>query len=79
MQMTFPIPVDAAWYRGSGQAVVAIENGVVVDGIYSGIEVELRDRAALAAKHPNARIVAGMASTFELTVFDPAELKNDAR
>lgn len=73
-RFTFAVPADATWYRGSGQAVGALENGVVVDAIYSGINVEREHRRIMAEKHPNARIVAGMLSSYEFTLFDPSEL-----
>ena len=72
--VTYPVPVDATWYRGSGQAVGAIENGVVVNAIYSGIDVERRDRTVMAEIHPHARVVAGMLSGYQFTLFDPSEL-----
>lgn len=74
MKTTFPVSIDADWYRGSGQAVAALQNGVVIDAIYSGINVERRDRASMAAKHPDATIAAGMLSGYQFTLFDPSEL-----
>jgi len=72
--MTFEIPSDAPWYCGSGQSVAAIIDGKVIDAIYSGINVERQDRAEMAARHPTAKIVAGMLSGYQFTLFDPSEL-----
>lgn len=71
--MTFEIPSNAAWYRGSGQAIAAIIGNEVVDAVYSGINVERKHRAEMAAKHPGAKIIAGMLSCYQFAPFDPSE------
>ena len=67
--ITYQVPTSAPYYRGSGQAVAAIEGGRIVDATYSGIDVEDRDIKSLESKHPNAVIVPGMLSCYEFTPF----------
>ena len=72
MSRILSIPSDFKDYRGSGQAVLAIEaDGTLITAVYyDDLMVELSIKRKLQKAHPSCTTAAGMMSCYEFSAFE---------
>ena len=69
--MTYEIQSTAGFYKGSGVAVAAVQDGQVLDAKYTDDDIlaERGLKADLASRFPSAKIMSGMMSCYQFTSF----------